>query len=403
VITFKYKAIRSKDGKIVTGEFQGINAEEVKQNLKLQYLIPIKIKENKTIDSYINGSIFIPTLSTKVLSLFCRQLGIILSSGINIIRGLEIIEVQISDKNIKKIISKLLVEVAKGNPLSQAFISCGNKIAPILLIKMLEVGESTGKLDIVLDDMANYYESEMILMEKFKKALYYPVILAILGIVMFMFFTSMVLPEMQAMLKDSEKEIPFFTTLVFNSVDVIKKASVYIIGISIFIFLILKKFLSKETFEFYKDSILLNIPLLNKSIKNMVTARFLKSASMMIECGISIIETFEILEKLLGNAIAKKCIRSSIDGMKIGEPIDKTLSSYNFFDSMVIDMIAVGIETGELTKIMETTYDYYIKQSEIYISKLIAMAEPIFTIIIGVVLSTIIMAVTLPIFGMLPG
>ena len=70
---------------------------------------------------------------------------------------------------------------------------------------------------------------------------------------------------------------------------------------------------------------------------------------------------------------------------------------------MVIDMIAVGIETGELTKIMETTYDYYIKQSEIYISKLIAMAEPIFTIIIGVVLSTIIMAVTLPIFGMLPG
>lgn len=396
--SFKYRAV-DRTGKTINGSIKAQDINEAKIRIKENELIPIKISPENSFSSKINGR-FIKKVDLSTVAIFCTQLYSIISSGVNILRGIEILGKQSKNKQMRDIVASILSEVQKGKSLSE---SMDNNQCPLpkLLVYMVAVGEVSGNLDEILRQMAIYYEKENFMRSKFKGAMIYPVILTVVGVGMLIFFSTFVLPEITGVLVDSGQELPVLTKIVLGSIDFVKGYGLIIAAALILSIVLIKVLVPKEKFRAAKDKVLIKAPLINACIQNMVTTRFLRSMYIMLNGGITLVTVLESVEKTLGNTIAESAIRTSMEGVKRGEKLSENLAMTNFFDPLVINMIEVGEETGQLESVLQKMTEFYDKETDAVINKLISSLEPIFTIIIGIVISILIISLMLPMFGMI--
>ncbi len=355
----------------------------------------IKEKNDNTFSTRKKGK----KLKPDTISHFCRQFSIIMSSGINSLVGLETLAKRTENKVLANEMNRIVESVKKGSNIADAMLDKKSKF-PRLLGAMVATGEETGTLEDVLSSMAVFYEREHKINQKIKNASTYPAIVAGLSFVMLFLFTSFIIPQMMESIMDVGGEVPFITKFVMSVGQFMSKfwwlVLIMIMGVSY----VLLQYIKAPLGRIQKDKIINKIPLLGKGINSIVSMRFSRALYLFISTGYPLLQGLDHIKASVNNSIAEKAIMGAKEGIIKGETLAENLEKYHYFDSVLIQMIAIGEQTGQLETISNQMADFYEQESDIYLSRLVAMIEPIMIIGVGIVVGILVISVFLPMMNM---
>ena len=390
---FSYVAIML-DGSKAKGVIQAQNLSDARRQLKSKKLRVIEIKEKKESFSFKNRNKR-KKLKADEISHFCRQFAIIISSGINSITSLETLSKRTDNKILAYEIGRIVDSVRKGSTISDAMLEKGSKF-PKLLGAMVSTGEETGTLEEVLKSMATFYEREHRIKQKIKNASTYPIIIGILSFVMLFIFTSFIIPQMMVSIVDIGAELPFMTQLIMAIGEFMNKfwwAILIVIGIGSYF---LVQYVKTPIGRLHKDNIINKIPLLGKGINAIVSMRFSRALYLFVSTGYPMLQGLDHIKASVNNSIAEKAVSQAKEGLIRGETLAENLEKSGYFDSVLIQMISIGEQTGQLETITNQMAEFYEHESDIYLSRMVAMIEPIMIIIVGIMVAILVLSVFLP-------
>lgn len=397
---FSYRAMNNR-GQMVTGLINGDNELAVRQNLKNEGLLPVEIKKGKARPFALE----LPSIKLKkqisgeALSHFCRQLSVIMSSGVNLLKGLEIMAQQTPDKLMRSEVERIYREVQTGRTISEAMADRGSLI-PELLTSMVATGEASGTLDEVLRNMATFYEKEHRIKQKIKSAAVYPIVMIVMAVGLIAFFFNFLLPQMVTLITASGGKLPMLTRTVIGISDFTTKYFVILLAAVLGTVVLLSRYFKTPEGRLNRDKCILRIPLLGKTLRHVATMRFARTAYILIKSGLPLLQGLEYIKQNVNNALAEKAVDYAIEGLQKGESLAANLAKANYFDSMAIQMFSIGEETGELEKVLEEMADFYDQESDAGFTKLLALVEPMMLVVIGSIVSVVIISVMLPMMDM---
>ncbi|MFA9396691.1 MAG: type II secretion system F family protein [Clostridiaceae bacterium] len=373
-------------------EEQDINS--AKEIIKSKGYSLIDISEKKGMEDI---AIFKRKLKDSELSEFCGQMAIILDAGVNILKGLEVLEEQMENKKMKEIIGTVHEGVRRGRTLGKSMEDSG--YFPNLLCDMVNSGELSGDMDTILFNMEGFYEREAAIKSKIVTASIYPIMLLAVAFGMVVFFNFFIFKELEDLFTDSDN-LPFITKALIGFMNFFNSNIVYIV-IAIFLIVIFIKYLKTlDKVKYFSDKTALKIPVISKVRLYLITSRFTRSMSIFIKSSVPILNSLDSIKMIVDNHyIAKKIENIKIEIIN-GSSIAEGFESQKFFDPLVIQMIRVGEESGKLEETLMKLAEIYDKKTENSIGKLMAMIEPAFTIVIGVFVAIIILAIAMPVMNM---
>lgn len=394
---FKYKVINEKQT-VTTGKLEALDMEAAKRIVHENGWQIIDIQPAGNLLQWLNKPLD-NKLSYEAITNFCTQMAMLIRTGANLVKGLEILKAQTNDKNLKRTLEILITEVSRGSSLSNA-MKASEGALPDLLVNLVAVGEQSGNLDMVLNNMAEYYERENFIRKKVASAAVYPVILTGVLILLVVFFIHFILPEITGLFNESGGQLPLITRIVIGTADFLARFFWLIALIAGGLVMLYLRTARIPKYRLRIDSFKLRLPLLGRNINNVITARFCRTLSLFLKASIPIVPILNSMEKILGNEVARLAIVDARENIIKGKGLAAAFKEEKFFDEMVIQMMTIGEETGQLDDLMEEIAGYYDKQVEIGITRMVALVEPIFTIIIGIFSAIMIISIALPIFNM---
>lgn len=385
---FSYVAIMLNGSK-TKGIIEAKDLAEARHQLKSKKLRVIEIKEKKEILSFKNRNKR-KKLKADAISHFCRQFAIIISSGINSITSLETLAKRTDNKVLAVEISRIVDSVRKGSTIADAMLDKNSKF-PKLLGAMVSTGEETGTLEEVLKSMATFYEREHRIMQKIKNASTYPIIVGILSFIMLFIFTSFIIPQMMVSIMDIGAELPFMTKLIMTIGEFMSNfwwAILIILGIGIYA---LMQYIKTPIGRAHKDRVINRIPLLGKGINAVVSMRFSRALYLFVSTGYPMLQGLDHIKASVNNSIAEKAVAEAKEGIIRGETLAENLEKSGYFDSVLIQMISIGEQTGQLETITNQMAEFYEHESDIYLSRMVAMIEPIMIIVVGIIVAILVL------------
>ncbi len=389
---FKYYAF-NEDGNIVKNYIVEDDIEVAKEKLHNKHYQIIKI----TPIFHIQGLSLVKPLKEDILAGFCGNVAVILDSGVTIIRGLDILAEQTHNKAYKSILVGLLNKIKKGQKMSTAMGSL--VVFPQLLVDMIAAGELTGNLTDILFSMEKFYAREVAIKSRIKSASIYPIILLAAAVMMILFFNLFVFTELKGLFQNMD-DLPKMTSLLIGGLEYLNNHPLRLTIILIIGILMIKAIFRIETISFNKDKFMLYAPVFGRVKKDLVMARVSSSMAIFIRASIPLVRVLTILEALVANKYIGKYIATARLEITEGSNIADAFSRCDVFDSMMIQMIRIGEETGKLEEMLFRLADIYEKKSEAGISRIVALIEPAFTLVVGVLVGAVIIAMAMPIFNM---
>lgn len=336
-------------------------------------------------------------IKLKDISLFCKQMSVMLESGIPLNNAVDILEQQATSKNLKsslKIVSKSLKE---GSQLSKAMID-QEGMFPDLLIRMVQAGEKTGKLDEVLEKMSEHYNKELKTSRQIRGAMIYPAVLAFLAVAAVLALLYVVIPSFSGIFEQSGMAMPLPTRIVLAASNFVR-SSWYILfgltGILVFLFL---RYRSTEAGRYQLDRLKLNLPVIKGPMQKIVTARFASTLAILTSAGIPLVEAIESAAATTNNAVVIEKMKIANEGLQKGERLTGMITSTGLFPPMMLSMVKIGEESGSLESMLVKTSDYYEEELETAIKQLLSLLEPAMIIVMGVIIGGIVASVMLPMF-----
>jgi type IV pilus assembly protein PilC len=397
LVTFQFYA-RKATGEPVKGFLEATSKEEALSKLRNQKLFIISIQEQKT--KNIKAKLLGPgKLPVKDLAVFCRQLATMLSAGLPLLNSLVVLSQQVENKRLGSIVDKVALTVQEGGSLGSAFRQ--HKEIPELMISMIDVGELGGVLDEVLARLASHLEKEYIMTEKVKAAMTYPVVVlgvAILAIIALLLF---VVPSFKQMLADLGVELPLLTRLLLTISDWTAKFWYLLVLLLIAIVLALRYFFQTAKGRKLLDQAILNIPIFGILNQKVIISRLTRTLGTLLKGGVPILTALEVVKKAVNNVIVAKALDQAQDSIRNGSRMAGPLAKNKFFPPMVVQMIAIGEETGSLDSMLEKISDFYDSDVDNMVSKLASLLEPVMILVLGSIIGIIILAVMLPMFSVI--
>lgn len=337
------------------------------------------------------------SLKEKDLANYCGQVAIILETGVSIIKGLEVISTQVKDKRLKKVVKHVLVGVRRGKPFAASMAD--TDAFPKLLIDMVVSGELSGNLDTILFDMEEFYNREANIKGRIKNASIYPIILLTVAIGMLIFFNFFIFPSMKDIFKDDSK-LPILTKVLLGFMNYFNNNFTECILVLLGAIILIAYIKTINKIKYWLDIIVIRFPAVGEVKLDIITSRFARSMGIFLKSGVPILNVLDSIERLVGNLYISKKIMFAKQEVVNGNPIAESIAMQNIFDPLVIQMIGVGEETGKLEEMMNKLAIIYDKRAEAGITRLMAMVEPMFTLIIGIIVGAIIIAMAMPVMQM---
>lgn len=390
---FSYTAIMLNGSK-AKGVIEAKDLADARNQLKAKKLRVVELKEKKETTLFKSNNKR-KKLKADSISHFCRQFAIIISSGINSIIGLETLAKRTENKLLAFEINRIVDAVKKGSTIADAMLAEGSKF-PRLLGAMVATGEETGTLEAVLKSMATFYEREHRINQKIKNASTYPAIVAILSVIMLFIFTSFIIPQMMESIMEIGAELPFTTKMIMALGNFMNKfwwLVLIVVGIGVYMLL---KYTKTPLGRAHKDRVINKIPLLGKGINSIVSMRFSRALYLFVATGYPLLQGLDHIKATLNNSMGEKAVSEAKEGLIRGETLAENLEKNHYFDSVLIQMIAIGEQTGQLEVISSQMAEFYEHESDIYLSRLVAMIEPILIIIVGIIVAILVISVFLP-------
>jgi len=264
---FRYKVI-DENMKVSEGSLEAVDYEAAKHMIRSNSWQLITLSEASGLSTILNKKIVTP-VNYESISAFCSQLAMMVRSGANLIRGLEILQSQLEDKQLKDVIDRIVVGVSRGDSLSQAMRDCQGAL-PDLLINLVAVGEESGNLESVLTNMAEYYQRENFIRKKISSASIYPAILTLVLVGLVIFFMNFILPEIMGLMTQNGQSLPFVTQLIIDTSLLFQNYGIHMLIALILIFFGLSRLFKMPRYKYFLDAFLLRLPLFGKNLKNVV-------------------------------------------------------------------------------------------------------------------------------------
>lgn len=398
---YKYTAVNLEKQKI-KGSFIAKDEKDLAEQLAKQGLFLLKSKpySGDTPNAFFTLGTGKATLAE--LTNFSRQFAIMLNTHIPILDCIDILRHQHFSSYFKKVLDVVYDDVKGGLLLSDA-LDKHKKVFPHFFRSMVHIGEQSGKLELVLVSMADYYEKDSDTKRKVKSAMAYPLMLLgmTVGIVILMF--ALVIPTFKETLSDMDVEITGITKVVYDIYDFLVVywglivAGVIIIGIVFFILGLTEKG------KYFYDVLKLKVPLIRTIQLNMITARFARGFGLLLSSGMDLNEALDAIEIVLGNRYLRKRFHEAAENVRHGVSLTVAFDSYKLFPQMMIQMISIGERTATLDEVLLRTCAYFDTQVETSLNSITSKIQPVMLLIMGAVVGTLFIAVYSPMLSMMNG
>lgn len=336
-------------------------------------------------------------IKLKDISLFCKQMSVMLESGIPLNNAVDILEQQATSKNLKsslKIVSKSLKE---GSQLSKAMLD-QEGMFPDLLIRMVQAGEKTGKLDEVLEKMSEHYNKELKTSRQIRGAMIYPAVLAFLAVGAVLALLYIVIPSFSGIFEQSGMAMPLPTRIVLAASNFVRSYWYILFGVTGILAFLFLRYRSTEAGRYQLDRLKLNLPVIKGPMQKIVTARFASTLAILTSAGIPLVEAIESAAATTNNAVVIEKMKIANEGLQKGERLTGMITSTGLFPPMMLSMVKIGEESGSLESMLVKTSDYYEEELETAIKQLLSLLEPAMIIVMGVIIGGIVASVMLPMF-----
>ncbi|MEN8078449.1 type II secretion system F family protein [Clostridioides difficile] len=386
---------KSLDGSSVKGMIELETKDDVKEMLRNKGIFPTSVRENNkgaTLEFSMKKGI-----PFEHLAILCRQFYFTLSAGVPMLRAIAMIKDQIEHKKLKKILDNVFEEVQKGSALSEVLHK--HKDIPFMLTAMVEVGEATGNLDQIMEEMADYYDKQHRQKKKIDAALTYPKFLLIFAICIVIGLVSFVVPTFVDSILSAGQELPLPTKMVIAISEFITSNFILLILMVIALILIKKLFIDTNyVIQYQIHKFLVKDKHLGKITQQIFTARFARTFAMLVKGGMNIIESLTIAGNAVDNKFIKEAVDESTRLISTGAGIGDTLENKKIFPLMLTQMMKVGEDTGSLDSILMKTAEYYEIESDFALQKLTSLIEPIMIIFLAIIVGFVVISIAMPMF-----
>jgi type IV pilus assembly protein PilC len=338
-------------------------------------------------------------VSTRELAVFTRQFATMIDSGLPLVQCLEILSKQATNEHFKKTIEAVTADVEAGSTLNEALArhpTCFDN----LYVHMVNAGEAGGILDTILARLASYIEKSDSLKRKVKSALTYPAVVLFVAAGVTIFMLTAIIPTFANLFKDFGAELPLPTKIVMAMSDFLRATWWLLIMIAIGLVFLFKRYYKTNSGKHRVDGMSLRFPVLGDVLKKASVARFTRTLGTLVSSGVPILKGLEITAETAGNVILSDAIKETRSSIGQGETISGPLSKCDVFPPMVVQMIAVGEETGALDAMLSKIADFYDDEVDTAVATLTSVIEPVLIVIMGVIVGGMVIAMYMPMFEM---
>lgn len=378
------------------GELQALSLSLAKAQLRRQGITPNRVRR-KTRPPFGIGE---KQVTTKDITLFTRQLSTMIRAGVPIVQSLNIVAEGLENPAMQKVIVTIRNEVADGNMLSMGLRKQG-KYFDKLFCNLVEAGEHAGALEVMLDRVAIYKEKTDRLKAKMKKALYYPISVLTIGLVVMLILLLKVVPQFESLFKGFNADLPTVTQVVIDMSVFVENYWWIIITLLVSFPLILISAYNKSEEIAYKiDAISLKLPVIGGIIKKSAIARFTRTLATSFSAGVPLVESLASSAGATGNRVYTRAVFQVRDSIATGQQLNFALKTTHKFPPMVTQMIAIGEESGSLDTMLDKVAEFYEQEVDDAVEGMTTLMEPMVMSILGIMVGGMVLAMYLPIFQM---
>lgn len=381
----------------IAGLFLAENENDLRLKLGEQglYLISSTVSSDKSPNAFFSLT---GTVSTSDLTTFCRQFSIMADVGIPVVEIFDILKKQAFSDFFKKILEMVHEDIKGGVSLSNA-LKKHKKVFPDFFRSMISVGEASGKLDQVLNSMADYYEREDAIKKSTKSALMYPCILIVMAIGILFLITLFVVPTFSAALADmgiADEDMPAITTAIMNLSTYMQKNWMYLLLAVVLVVAVVKIIGKTRKGRLFFDYVKLNAPILKDVNINLISAKFARTFSLLLTSGMDVIDSLEQTSGILGNTFMQKQLNDAIDDVRQGMSLTQAFESRKLFPPLMLQMITVGEKTATLEEVIGNSCAFFDDNAERKMKSMVSLIQPVVLGVIGLSVGVLFYAIYAP-------
>ena len=398
--TYAYK-VRDRQGRMIGGTLEADSQGAVANRLRQMGYAPISIEAEKR--ASLKMEITLPgggRVKPKDLAVFSRQFATMINSGLSLLRALTILAEQTANKRLATVIGEVRAEVEKGTALSVA-LAQHPKVFNRLYVSMIRSGEVGGFLDQVLLRVAETLEREVALRSKIKSAMTYPVVVFAMVLMIVSAMLVFIVPMFKNLYASLGGQLPLLTRLLVGISDVVKKGFPFVIVGIILISFGFRRWVSTPSGRYRMDAFKLKAPVFGPLFHKTALSRFSRTLATLLRSGVPILQSLEIVSETVNNGVLSKAVRDVQDSVREGESLAVPLAKHAVFPAMVVQMLAVGEETGALDTMLSKVADFYDQEVEAAVEALTSLIEPILIAVMGGAVGSMVIALYMPMFNII--
>ncbi|MFZ5850066.1 MAG: type II secretion system F family protein [Actinomycetota bacterium] len=396
-LTFQY-SVRDRAGKIVTGRIDADSPAVVAQKLRSMGYAPVSITQA---NAGLGRELTIPGLGRRVklkdLAVMSRQFATMINSGLSLLRALSILAEQTENKELARILAVVRNDVETGVSLSVA-LGKHPRVFPPLMVNMTRAGEVGGFLDSVLLQVAANYESEVKLRSKIKSAMTYPTVVFVIAILAVTGMLLFIVPTFAGMFSSLGGTLPAPTRLLVFLSGVLKIAILPLLALAVAGVVGWQRVKHQERVRNVVDPVKLKLPVFGKLFQKVALSRFSRNLGTMLHAGVPILQSLDIVADTSGNSVVGRAVREVQESVRRGESLAGPLANHAVFPPMVVQMMAVGEDTGALDSMLHKISEFYDQEVEATTEALTSLIEPLMIAVLGGIIGSMIIALYMPIF-----
>lgn len=398
---FNY-VVRSRDGKTQKGQLEAADEQAVVAALRERGYTPLSVEaapDNSGLNTEIRIPGFGPKVKTKDLAVFSRQFATMISSGLTLLRTLTILERQTENDKLSEVLGEVRADVEGGASLTAA-LDRQHEHFPQLYRSMIKAGETAGVLDEVLERLAVTLEKDVALKAKIKSALTYPVIVLLMAFALTVVMLVFIVPTFAGMFASMGSELPLPTQVLMSASGAISSpvGMLTLFGTPFALRYGFRALKASPDGQLWLDKVKVRLPVFGTLFRKVAISRFARNFSVLTQAGVPILTALEITGKTSGNALVERALLEVRDSVEAGESLAGPLADHDIFPPMVVQMMAVGEETGAIDTMLDKMADFYDREVEAMTESLTALMEPLMIGLLGGIVGSMVVALYMPIF-----
>ena len=396
---FEYIALNER-GREQKGVLEADSSRHVRQMLRDRGLAPLSVEaSNEKRISKRNFNWFRPSLSVSERALITRQLATLIAAGLPVEEGLLAVSRQTENTRTQKMLAAVRSQVMEGYSLANSFAEYPNAF-PISYRATVAAGESAGHLDLVMNRLAEFTESQQVSRAKIQQAAIYPIVLFTMTIAILAGLLGYVVPDIVEVFSDTGQELPFLTTMIIAISNFVVDYGVYVLLLIVLLTVLLRRLLKIPGIRLSWDRRILHLPVIARLSRGINASQFSSTLSILSSSGVPLIDAMTITGEVLSNAWLKQAVSRASVNVSEGSTLNAALEKSGYFPPMMLHMIASGESSGELDDMLKKVATYMQQDVELLTGILLSLFGPLMLLIVGCTVFIIVMAILLPIINL---